>query len=1020
MMALQSRRSGSVQSVSGANNTLAFARDIESPVNLSSNPQEDPLRPLRTMADRVGKEVERFAERLDEWHGLNLSNDNAKTRYQTTLRMVAEFKDVADSTVEELQRQSDAEHRGELAKSTRRRIQNMADVPRPSIESGAGPVQSMTASEPKSSAVRELRAWQAESATWDLLRIIIEHYHPEPGTDVEDQNKESLKKTGEEYRHTQNTDIWNRFILKDDHAKEKTLILRWLEQTAEKSESDIPSITEELEKESGKDTNTWAAGWLDTRSKIKQEKRLRGSAGPLGMDSRPIASSDRTETLVCQLDPDAAPRQGRTLEKADEYYERALWMVCYEMVRRGKSWEEISEWCKGKNESWRAISLCAGYDTQPAGVPNLSGPSVGYLFRRVSYFNAKAARYHYERALYGLMSGDVRSVESVCRTWDDHLYARYNALLLSRFDSYLAENYPDQVPATLARKFVFQDIVASVGPWEESAPRTIDSLKEHKPTAAQAHSPLKLIQGSLIGRNIEELLVNVGAAIFEMTRKDSRHVNLIVDPNGIRKDSIKLDPPVDKCCRALASDPHALRIAVHIIIILRQGLRLDAIKDSSGSLAMDNVIAAYIEMLRLSRRIDMIPLYAAQFSTEARQHHCLGRILPDIKNSDDQKDFLRLMEECGLDPVDAVSENYQCVLKASGLLDGIMRPVDRYVMLEPTKESDWLWPGKRIKKNFFDFSTNVKEDAVLDCMEWYRHLQRFRGPTFLALTDAVKHLLLHGRLGAALKLTRSMSVEVMSLQKTKDYCGYSFDFTIPGTEEQDREALAEEQAKVNRDKRITISEEQHMQEVQHFRQISQSYHDLEKLCTLIELFSKWRAEEDKLIQMKATNAKPSTKNVRELFEAIDMLTESLLSGLLQVSSDGGIPFNEIDSVQAEDPAHAAVMAREHLEFSTLIHAYIPEIVLAYISVAQACSFFATRETAVKAMEMANTIAEENRKWLRTVFKRDGRMKELVEMLARASLGMVRLSEIEPGKAAGVKRRGSKGETVRIWDVNVRN
>jgi nuclear pore complex protein Nup107 len=104
-------------------------------------------------------------------------------------------------------------------------------------------------------------------------------------------------------------------------------------------------------------------------------------------------------------------------------------------------------------------------------------------------------------------------------------------------------------------------------------------------------------------------------------------------------------------------------------------------------------------------------------------------------------------------------------------------------------------------------------------------------------------------------------------------------------------------------------------------------------------------------------------------------------------------------------------------------AYIPEIVLAYLSVLQTAAFFLQRDSAVssaiKAMEIANLVADEEKAWLQEVFLKTGRMSELVDALAMVSKAMLRLNEHEPKKSVS-KKRGSKGETLRIWDLNAKN
>ena len=86
-----------------------------------------------------------------------------------------------------------------------------------------------------------------------------------------------------------------------------------------------------------------------------------------------------------------------------------------------------------------------------------------------------------------------------------------------------------------------------------------------------------------------------------------------------------------------------------------------------------------------------------------------------------------------------------------------------------------------------------------------------------------------------------MSVETVSLLKTAAYCGFSFDFTIPGAETRDNQ-------RGNWDKRGMITAQKHRHEVEVFRQLSESYHQMQQLATLVELFNQWREEEDLLIE----------------------------------------------------------------------------------------------------------------------------------------------------------------------------
>ncbi|KAF2473871.1 nuclear pore complex protein-like protein Nup107 [Lindgomyces ingoldianus] len=1017
----------------------AFQLPVAGPgVTLGLSSNDDPLQPLRTMADRVGKEVEKFAERVDHWHTHGNEDDQAK--YQTTLRMVGKFKDLAESTVKELKRQNDAENKGELAKSMRRRIKNMAELPHPDHEGDLGDsFQSVVPSiesnsAPSSSKVQELRQWQAELATWELLRIIIEHYYHEPGLDVAAAKRKQLAEVGGGSRYSPNIETWNRFLLEDDIAKEKDIILRWLEQTAQSSETDIQSMTEQLEEQSGKDTDSWNVGWLDTRAKIKQEKRLQGVDHPLRPDAVGLRTFERTEPLITQLDPDAPTRQKRRLEKSDDYYERALWMACYEMLRRGTPWEQICEWCKDKNEAWRGVSMGAAYETHPNGGPNIAGPNLGYLYRRMCCYAARGARSQYECALYGLLGGDLKTVEPVCRTWDDHLYAHYNALLLTRFDSYLQKDHSvRQVPRKLTDQFRFKDAVANTGSWEDSAATIIALLKQQKSTAAQSQSPMKLIQGSLIGGSVDDLVYKVGVAISFMLREDSRSGNLIVDPesdpSNPKPKASNEQPKIaaEKCYQNLATDPYALRILVHVLIVLRKGLNVLNVPGFDRWIAVDNVIALYIEFLRLTKRTDLIPLYAAQLHGD-RQVHCLARVLADIKSPQDQMRCIALMEQYRINPVDVISRNCQHELEKSGLTnEGNF--VSKYEVMERVNDNEYLWPGQRVKRELPGVHLTAKENSLIESLKWYIHLEKEKTCTFIDLTNALKYFLLNGRMGAANKLVSMMSIESLSLIKTEALCGYAFDFTLPGSEKVDQAEISKAirklaAASAGRPRPAELpfpGSHGHRKHVMQLRQRSQTYFELQSVVGFVGLLLEWREEEDKLIKAKREGAKVSTKRAKDLFENLVVVLGQLFESFLSQSSDGQtLTKYALASLSDTNPSKPR-LEREATEHWRLTLTYIPEVILSYLSVVQAASFFLSRDLSVKAMEVANMVADVANQWVQDAFMETKRMTQLVDMLAVVSKAMLELSEMEEKKSRGSgKKRGSRGATLRIWDVNVRN
>ncbi|KAL6710084.1 Nucleoporin nup84 [Coniothyrium glycines] len=992
----------------------------------------DPLQPLRAMAERVGKEVEKFAERVDHWH--TQSNESTKAKHQATVKMVDRFRDFAESQVKELKRVNDADNKGDLSKSIRRRVRNLTEDHDnnnsaslfgqssqsviPSIESSAGH---------EAENIKDLRDWQAELATWELLRLVIEQYHHEPGTDSAASKKAQLQEVGGIARYCKNNEIWERFLLEDDQAKEKAIVLRWLEQTAQRGESEIGTITQELEQASGKGAHTWTNGWLHTKSKIKQVKRLEGTDQPLKATVN-LKSEDRTTNLVTQLDPDVVARQNRALDKSDDYYERALWMVCYEMMRRGVPWKQIVDYCYERNEAWRAVSLGAANETNVDGMPNVTGPTVGYLFRRMCFHAARGARNSYEGAVYGLLSGDLKQVQAVSRSWDDHLYAHYNALLLSRFDTYLQQKYPSRVPESLTQKFVFQDAVANLDSWEESPQQVIALLRQQKATADQSVAPIKLIQGALIGRDVNDLMLKVGVALAEKLQHDSRTQNLIIHPDSPETDrnahpeSEHRTFTAERWYQNLASDPHAFRVLVHIFIIFQNGIKIiESQQNEQRWLAMDNVIAAYIEFLRISKRIQLIPLYAAQLLPE-RAAHCLARILPDIRNSEEQRGCVALLNSYRIDIIEVVAQSFTFAFKHSGFThfddEGytvITNPIKRFNIIEKviSAQEHILWPGVRIKRELDGSSTEPKEEAVIDALQWYQYVSKDYEQTFEHLKNALTIFLLNGRLDAASRVIEDLSVESLSLSRTEALCGYPFDIMAPGTEEQDERQLHDHRDHLSVQERASAiplaklpDADRHREIVEDLRQKATPYYELQQIVRIIVFFREWRSEEDKLIKIRndrakdpnAPKVKPDTQRTKELLDAIESIFATLITSI-------------------SESAHAGVI--DTTDSWNLKKAYIPDIVLAYLSVLQTASYFLQRESANKAMEIAVLVADTNQAWLQKIFLQTGRMSELVDCLANVSKAMLRLTEHETKKVEK-KKRGSKGETLRIWDVGVRD
>lgn len=668
---------------------------------------------IRDMADRVGREVDSFAETLDKYNEV-LHGEDA---YNAARELTMEYKNFANDMVKKLKKRHEAQRLHDMKNDFGKRIPG-AGLASMRASSALTRTTSRDDDLAAQTSVETLKQWQAEADTWELFRIMLELRYSPHQQQLAGEKKAKLAKLGAPHRYTSDAAIWERFTLENDTAKERHLILKWLESAADHGESDIEAIAEELERKSGRGTGLWLNGWMETREKIKGAKRTRMLSSNSQWD---IGRSDNNELIVSSLDPDAPTRQNRTLEKADAYSERSLWMTCWEMLRRGKPWPEICDWCAERNQSWRAASM--GVATESSSDIAMPGLSAGSLWRRVCYSLAKqGSKDNYEAAVYGMLSGDLETVKRVCRTWDDHLYAHYNSLLLSQFDQYLQQSFPEKATK------IFNLFDALTFHNNKTTDKLVHNLTGDETILQQARQPLKLVQISLIANTFEALCVNLSTAIsdvawFETTSTTIAPVRRAVDPESP-------DFPVEG---AITDDYSALRIVTHVLIMLREFYK-PVSRTAADADTLDNIIASYIQYLRAAGKRDLTPLYASKMSLE-RGKKALAQVISDIEDVSEKIDFIKLMGIYGIDPVAVLVDQTHYLLHES-VPD--RKPEESFLhILEDTKHE--IYPGQRVKLDFS--SKGLGGDGITDNLLVFHVIEGQWGITFSTLAYACRKLL---------------------------------------------------------------------------------------------------------------------------------------------------------------------------------------------------------------------------------------------------------------------------------------
>ncbi|KAF2152882.1 hypothetical protein K461DRAFT_277642 [Myriangium duriaei CBS 260.36] len=894
---------------------------------------------LQNIADRVGKEVDTFAETLDQFRE-QLNEPNSKR--DAALRLCTKYRDYAIDQVKKLKKQNQVQR----LHDTRDSFAKAAQDP---LFGRAGSVASAHTGGDDASH-KTLQQWQAEADTWDLFRAILKSRYP---SDQElDAQRDQLKELGEPHRYMNHNQLWQCFVLSNDTAKERHLVLKWLEQAAD-NESEIKQILSPDQDRKNKSVSTWTNGWMETRERIKGAKRVR-MADDMALDLRRTDSSD---LLVSSLDPDAPAREGRTLEKGDSTSERSMWMACFEMLRQGKPWAEICAWCVERNQGWKALSMGVATDEQHPVAS--SGPSSGVLFRRMCLIAARSdATDTYEAAVYGLLGGDLETVKKACRSWNDYVFALFNNLLLSQFDQYLLGFQSLQMPLEFIRKHGFNEDI----PNQTSATSTTSSkdlianLYANHSTSREAHTAFKLVQGSLIANTFHDLCLRVGTAIADEASKD--------EPSVVIK-SVRRSDAGELSEVAIAKDPDALRIVSHMLIMMRF-LDQSTFTDDHGD-EFDNIIAGYIQLLRSVSKRDITPLYGSMMA-EARCVSSLAQVIADNQDARDAMEFIKITQIFNIDAIAVITGQYTYQLDR--VLQNRVRTGSSLKMLEDTKED--LYPSRRIKRGALVHELSADDKALVSGLEIFYLVEGHWSVTFAALASACRKLLIDGHFATTRAIVDHIDFDQLSRSKSTNILGRPIN--VMNAEQVGSVATTQEK----------------LYEVQIMQKEAQVYYDVTMLISAIAALDTWRMVEFEYVHKLPKPASVPAK-VKRALEEVNASVEPLLHGIL------------VDAKDDEEAArNAAIRAK-----------YLPEIVIAYLTVLSTAGHIVSRDELLTAMDISTIVANHERSALRQAFVDAGRMTELVTMFAEVSKVMLKLNEI------GVPKRNKKergGRALGIWEI----
>ncbi|KAF3764894.1 hypothetical protein M406DRAFT_292118 [Cryphonectria parasitica EP155] len=903
----------------------------------------------------AGPEVEEFGRWLDECSLTHATPDKKRER---VLQLVTRYHDFTNEKATVLRERRNLER---LARGRRwDPSQSSDDANDAETDNTQDAVE-----------VDDAARWESEAQTWGLLARLLPLRHPDP----------AAKPLKSSFTLLSRRDYWDDFILTDSVAQERKAVLEWLQSTASAGPP-IDELVQEFQQKADRG-DLVTHGWLHTREAIKLHKSVNAIPSVLEPDSASMAGF----SYVTQLDPDSMTRQGRKLEPHDEYFERAIWLGCYHLLRRGSTMEEIRDWCTERTEIWRAGTISA-LPLSALGDDDISDfdPSSFILWRRMCYALVKSGGTDdWERGVYGVLSGDIDSVLAVCKTWDDFIFAHYNALLRTQFDSYLIKQCgPTAASSQVLPSF---DAVQYLGEGPAVAKKLVEQIEADGTYFAQAHkeanTAAKALQGAIIANTLGSYIYQQGLALSTEANQDGKSF-LIPDFN--------LGPSEGNASKYTKMSEHdGLRVITHIVIMINALESQNADSRLPGGLdnmVAEHAIAAYVSFLRLAQLELLIPLYCAQLS-DTRRYEILSLNIIHVRDREEQMALLNQIRRVGMDIRTFLKEQPRHFLKQLEDTASVPPNKERFHILKSSQPD--VICGRGIIPDFIggDGRNDMVHENLIRSMEW---LFAGEGNLLTACEFGIKiyqYFLKHNHLAAARDFFERVKVEDLIMALANRDVGES-------AEEFINELLTDEHALLGEidlggEDDQAISQTRLALAIKNMWELQSFVMALDGIETV-----------GTLTQFAEDSSNPIN---REFYERLGQAIRSAKNGMKPILKGWLLETN--------DP-------QNELEFAHLREAYLPETLIAYVSALQYAGSSLTRDNLLEAMNLAAVVAERNSD-VAALLVKTGRLKELIEAFASVSKALAAEPPTEKKKASKAGQTSAKkmrelGWSKELWNV----
>lgn len=378
----------------------------------------------------------------------------------------------------------------------------------------------------------------------------------------------------------------------------------------------------------GEEVDFFTTAWENTLHAIKAKYSI--DIPDLDITANPQSLTPAGVELVESLDPDAPIRTDKALDNRDKEVELSLFKHIFMFLRAGE-FEKGQNLARKAEYHWLASMLDGWFpylderlDREIMGPSTeeeencITGNKKRDIWKQTCFKAAKMHGLHtYEKAIVGSLSGNLKSVLPVCKSWSDQLWARLKCSIDVKIEKSLRESHQGEFITDYQKEFYEND-------------QDIEEI-------------FKSIQDLNIASPFKE------ATIYQVLQK-----HLILD------DVEGLLEQLDRWCETLDYDenillnshaisPHFLRCFAHIILLLRE-VKLVTNNDERST----KIIKTFIGYLTQRRAVESVAYYTTFLPFE-HQVNSFARLLATIDGVKDRQQCLQIAKSNRLD-VDEITQ----------------------------------------------------------------------------------------------------------------------------------------------------------------------------------------------------------------------------------------------------------------------------------------------------------------------------------------------------------------------------